>query len=400
MLVIVSVLAGKFISRTGFSTLLVTLGIGMLFGNGGKYDFDYDYPSLTLHISEIALCFIIFSGGFESQWNNFRQYVRHGVLLATVGVLATTFAIGLMAYYFMGWPFMPSLLLGAIISATDAAAVFSIMESSNLKLKNGLNEVLQIESGTNDPMAYFLTISLTELLLLGDEASYGMMVFDFIRTMGLGFLSGLMIAAIIHWFIVKVRLKKGQNPVILIATVILLYSFNLLIGGSAFLAVYVAGIFLGNKTWPNRQLSVHFFEGFSWLMETLLFLILGLQLYIGELYEVLWEGLIISALLIFIARPLGTHVALFFVRDFSWRNSAFISWVGLRGATPIVFALIPLVNEIPIAHRLFNIAFIVVITSILLQGTFIGKLAGWLGVQDKTEPENPAQTLNLQKEGN
>ncbi|MFZ5554849.1 MAG: potassium/proton antiporter [Bacteroidota bacterium] len=384
VLVVLSVMAGKFFSRYGFSTLLVTLGIGMLFGNGGKYDFDYNYPSLTLHISEIALCFIIFSGGFETQWNKFRPFLLKGIALATSGVLLTAFVLGMAVHYLLNWPFMESLLIGAIVSSTDAAAVFSILESSKLKLKNGISETLQLESGTNDPMAYFLTTCICSVIVAPGSISYTEMAIDFIQSMSLGFVSGWIVAVAIHWLIVKSKLKKGQNPVMLISTVLLLYSLNSIIGGSAFLSVYIAGIVLGNRDWPNRVLNINFFEGFSWLMETVLFLILGLQLYLYELDEILAEGLIISALLIFVARPFGTHGSLLMVKKFSWKDSAFISWVGLRGATPIVFALIPVVHHIPSAHKIFNISFIIVITSILFQGTFLPKLAKWLSLENKS----------------
>jgi cell volume regulation protein A len=212
-----------------------------------------------------------------------------------------------------------------------------------------------------------------------------MLAFNFIGTMAIGFLSGLVVAVVIYWLMVKIRLKKGQNPVVLIATVILIYAINNLTGGSAFLGVYVAGIYFGNKKWSNQQFSIHFFEGFSWLMETVLFLILGLQINIYTLGDFLKEGLFISALLLFIARPVATHASLMSLKDFSWKTAGFISWVGLRGATPLVFALIPVVHHLPGADKILNIALVCVITSIVLQGTMITKLAQLFRVEDMEE---------------
>ncbi|HLP13840.1 MAG TPA: potassium/proton antiporter [Flavobacteriales bacterium] len=383
LLVITSIIAGRFFARLGFSTLLVTLLTGILFGNGGRFDFEFNYPGLTLHISEIALCFIIFSGGFESKWNLLKPFLSQGISLATLGVILTTCLVGISVYFILEWDILSSLLIGAIVSATDAAAVFSILESSQVRLKKGLSEILQLESGTNDPMAYFLTISLTQLCLLKGQGNYGMLAFDFVKTMSLGFLSGYLVAFVIYWLIIKARLKKGQNPVILIAAVILIYALNSLVGGSAFLAVYVAGIYLGNKKWSNQQFNIHFFEGFSWLMETLLFLILGLQVNIFTLDDFMFEGFFISAVLLFIARPVATHASLMPLKGFSWKTAGFISWVGLRGATPLVFALIPVVNHLPEAGKLVNIALYCVATSIILQGTMITKLASLFNVEEE-----------------
>ncbi|HYG50443.1 MAG TPA: potassium/proton antiporter [Flavobacteriales bacterium] len=382
LLVMISILAGRFFSRFGFSTLLVTLLTGISFGNGGKFDFEYNYPGLTLHISEIALCFIIFAGGFESRWNQLRPFWIQGIVLSTVGVLLTTLIVAIPVYYFLHWGFLESLLIGSIVSATDAAAVFSILESSKVRLKKGLSEILQLESGTNDPMAYFLTVSFTGFMLNPGQASYDSMVFNFLFTMSVGFMSGYLVAMVVYWLIVNVRLKKGQNPVLLIAAVILIYAINNLVSGSAFLAVYVAGIYLGNKKWSNQQFNVHFFEGFSWLMETILFLILGLQVNIFTLDDFLPEGLFISAVLLFVARPVATHISLITLSGFSWSKAGFISWIGLRGATPLVFALIPIVEHLPHANKLLNIGLICVVMSILFQGTIITRLAALFRVQE------------------
>lgn len=385
LLVILSLLASRFFRRWGVPSLLVTLGVGLLFGNGGRYDFDYNYPDLTLHVSEIALCIIIFSGGLESNWTRFRPIVGQGVSLATLGVLVTMITFAAVAHFGLNWPWLPALLLGAAVSSTDAAAVFSILENSRVKLRKGVREILELESGTNDPMAYFLTISLSQLLLTPENMDAGGFVLlgaRFVWSMAVGLATGYLAGRGLLLFIRKLELKRGQFPVLLLAGVVIVYAINMLTGGSALLALYIMGILLGNAPWVQRDINLNFFEGMSWLMETALFLLLGLQVYLYELDEVAWEGLVLALALILLARPAGTVAALSLFRRSSRREKVFLSWVGLRGATPIVFALIPLVMHVPFAHKIFNISFIIVVVSMLLQGTTVGWMARFSELED------------------
>ena len=374
--IILNLIAGRFAARLGAPTLLATLAIGLSFGNGGVFDFYYNYPSLTLHISEIALCVIIFTGGFETNWKSTRPILGQGVSLATLGVLLTMFLFGGLAYWILHWPLLQSLLLGAVVSATDAAAVFSILENSKLKLNKGVREVLELESGANDPMAFFLTLSLSAMMMpTSAEMGILSMIGDFVWTMLVGLGTGWLAGKFILLLVKRIPLKRGQFPIILLAWVVILFAVNDLLSGSAFLSVYVAGIILGNSPWINRDINIHFFESLSWLMETALFLILGLQVQLFSLPPVLWEGLLLAFMLIFIARPVSVFASLGFFPKMPWRNKAFYAWVGLRGATPIVFALIPVVDRVPEAMKILNIAFIIVIVSILVQGTTVAAAA-------------------------
>jgi len=385
LLVILSLLASRFFRRWGVPSLLVTLGVGLLFGNGGRYDFDYNYPDLTLHVSEIALCIIIFSGGLESNWTRFRPILGQGVSLATLGVLVTMITFAAVAHFGLNWPWLPALLLGAAVSSTDAAAVFSILENSRVKLRKGVREILELESGTNDPMAYFLTISLSQLLLTPenmDAGGFALLGARFVWSMAVGLATGYLAGRGLLLFIRKLELKRGQFPVLLLAGVVIVYAINMLTGGSALLALYIMGILLGNAPWVQRDINLNFFEGMSWLMETALFLLLGLQVYLYELDEVAWEGLVLALALILLARPAGTVAALSLFRRSSRREKVFLSWVGLRGATPIVFALIPLVMHVPFSHKIFNISFIIVVISMLLQGTTVGWMARFSELED------------------
>lgn len=379
--ILLTLWVSRFAARFGVPTLLATLALGMSFGNGGALDFDYNYPSLTLRISEIALSIIIFTGGFETNWKSVRPVLWQGVSLASLGVVATMAFVGVLTHWILGWDWIPALLLGAVVSATDAAAVFSIMENSRLKLKPGVREVLELESGVNDPMAFFLTLSLTAMLIPA-QAGSGVIdvVWNFFQSMLVGLGSGLLAGKFIHLLLNRIPLKRGQFPIVLLAWVVILYAVNSLLGGSAFLAVYVAGIILGNSPWAQRDINVHFFESTAWLMETGLFLVLGLQVYVRDLPDVFREGLWIAAGLILFARPLGVWLSLVFFKGIEARKKIFYSWVGLRGATPIVFALIPVVAGVAGANTIFDIAFMVVIASILLQGGTVGLVARLTGV--------------------
>lgn len=389
--IIVNLIAGRFAARLGAPALLATLAIGLSFGNGGMFDFYYNYPELTLHISEIALCVIIFTGGFETNWKSTRPVVWQGVSLATLGVLFTMLIFGALAHWILGWNWLQSLLLGAVVSATDAAAVFSILENSKLKLNKGVREVLELESGANDPMAFFLTLSLSAMMMpVPADTGIVSMIGNFLWTMLVGLGTGWLAGKFILLLVQRIPLKRGQFPIILLAWVITLYAVNDILGGSEFLSVYVAGIILGNSPWINRDINVHFFESLSWLMETTLFLILGLQVKIFSLPPVMWEGLLLAFLLIFIARPVSVFMGLSFFSKMPWQTKSFYAWVGLRGATPIVFGLIPVVDRVPEAMKILNIAFIIVVVSILVQGTTVATAARATGagkMERKKRPE-------------
>ncbi len=397
VLILGSLAASRFTGRFGVPSLLAILSVGLLFGNG-EYGFDYNYPVPTLHFSEIALCIIIFAGGFESNWKKVRPILGQGLALATLGVLITMLIVGGVTHWVLHWPWLEALLLGAVVSSTDAAAVFSILESTNLKLKSGVREVLELESGTNDPMGFFLTISLCGLLIATEQPPGPLiMIGDFLWTMSVGGLSGWAVGKTMLLFADKSELKPGQYPVVLLAWILILYAINVLMGGSAFLAVFVAGMVLGNSPWLQRVINLEFFKSLSWLMETSLFLILALQVYLFELDNVAWEALLIALLLIFVARPIGTFLSLAFFPKVPWQAKTFYAWVGLRGATPIVFALIPVVQQVPDATKIFNIAFIIVIVSMLLQGTTVAKVAEWTKMKvpqkEKVVPTEEVQNI-------
>lgn len=378
-LLLIAAITSKFASKWGVSSLLITLCIGLLFGNGNSYDFYFDFPDTTLKITELALCVIIFYGGFKSDWKDTKTFFLQGTLLASVGVIITTAIIGIFIHYSFSWPLTNSLLLGAIISSTDAAAVFSILGSSKLQVSKGTNTILSVESGTNDPFAYFLTLFFVSILVqpnINISNSILLLIANILIGGLIGFLAAKLIVKINHYFSFKV----GQVPVILLALIVLLFSLNKVLLGSPFLSMYIFGIVLGNSNWKNRNVNRNFYESFSWLMEVSLFLILGLQVFLDSLYDSLLIGILISLVLIFVARPIATMICLSPFTKIKLKDKIFICWVGLKGATPIVFALVALVSDVPYANEMFNISFVVVISSILIQGQSINLLGKLLKI--------------------
>lgn len=382
VLVLLSIVLEKFISKVGIPTLLIFLGIGVLFGNGGNFDFYYDSPQFTKAISEIALSYILFFGGLGTNFQYIRPVIREGITLSTLGVAVSTlvFAFIIQRLGFFDW--ITAILFGAIISSTDAAAVFSILQSKGYRLKEQISPTLELESGTNDPMAFFLTTTFTSFLLSGSGLDVGTFAFQLVWNMLIGFLLGWFMGFMMYRLIYILKLKKGLNPILLITLTLLTYSSVNLLKGNGFLAVYVAGIFLGNKRIPAKEEVSSFFEVISWLLEVSLFLILGLQIKLGELMIVAWEGVLYAFILMFIARPVSVFLSLIFFKP-SWKKVVFVSWVGLRGATPIVFALHPLLNGLSDGRFILNLTFFIVLASILIQGSTISFLTKWLGLEER-----------------
>lgn len=378
ILLFISILLSKFTFKLGVPTLLGFLLLGLAFGNGGEYDFHYDYPEFTLRLGQIALTVILFTGGLNTDMNTIKPVLRQGLTLATLGVAITAMVSGVAIYWITSLNFPTALLLGAIISSTDAAAVFSILEAKNMKLSGKIFPTLELESGTNDPMAYFLTIAFSSFILEGGDFPTFSFLAKLVYSMALGILIGAVMGYLITLALKLLKLKVGLNPVLVITMILFTFSGAELIGANSLLAVYIAGIVVGNYK-VNASYIVNFFEGVSWLMEITLFLTLGLQIFIHELPEVFWIGMIVSLVLMFVARPISVFISLLFFKK-TFKEKLYISWVGLRGATPIVFALYPVLYQVPDAKLLFNISFFVVLTSILIQGSTISLVARWLKV--------------------
>jgi potassium/hydrogen antiporter len=379
LLLLLSILAWKVSSRLGIPALLLFLGIGMLAGSDGPGGISFDNAQLAQEVGIVALAFILFAGGLETEWKVVRPALGAALSLSTVGVLLTAVIVAIFAVIVLHFSFVEGLLLGAIISATDAAAVFSVLRAKNLQLKGKLLPLLELESGTNDPMAVFLTVGLTALLTNQEESILGVLLL-FLQQMGVGLLLGFLIGWVAIWLIGRLHLDvEGLYLVFSIALVLFTYGLTALLGGSGFLAVYLVGLLLGNNSVQQVDRLSRFHDSLAWLMQIAMFLILGLLVFPSRLPAVVGSGLLITLVAVFLARPVSVLLALLPFK-MSLQEKLFVGWVGLRGAVPIVLATFPLLAGLAKASFLFDLVFFVVLASVLLQGTTVPFVARRLGV--------------------
>jgi cell volume regulation protein A len=379
ILLIASILASKTSFRFGIPALILFLGIGMLAGSEGIGKIYFNDPHMAEILGVLALNFILFSGGMDTKWESVKPIVWRGVSLSTLGVLLTATVVGLFVHLITDFTILEGLLLGSIVSATDAAAVFSILRMRNIALKGSLRHVLELESGSNDPMAYILTISLTYLVSHGD-ASIPVLIFQFVKQMVIGGLAGIFLGKLIVIVINRIKLDtEGLYPVLVMALIFFTFSSTYLLGGNGFLAVYLAAMVLGSSNFIHKKSIIKFYDGQAWLMQIIMFLTLGLLVFPSRIWPVMGIGLLISAVLIFLARPVAVFISLSFFK-MRIRDKLFISWVGLRGAVPIVFATYPLIAGLGKADMIFNLVFFISVSSVLLQGTMLHIVADWLRV--------------------
>ena len=380
ILLFISIISSKTSFRIGIPTLILFLIIGMLAGSDGFGGIYFDDPEIAQLLGVIALTFILFSGGLDTKWESIKPIIRNGLALSTIGVLVTATLVGIFSAYVLNFTLYEGMLLGAIVSSTDAAAVFSILRSKNFGLKGAIRPLLELESGSNDPMAYFLTISMI-YLIQQPEASPWTLIPKFFVDMLLGVASGYVFGKTMVWILNRIQLNiDGLYPVLVLSLVFFTFSFTERIGGNGFLAVYASAIILGNSNFIHKKSLMRFYDGQAWLMQIVMFLTLGLLVYPKQVFPIIGEGLLISVFLIIVARPVSVFLALAFAKDMNFRKKLFISWVGLRGAAPIVFATYPLLADVEYAHTIFHLVFFISVSSVLLQGTTLPYLARWLHV--------------------
>lgn len=389
VILIFSVFAGKAGYRFGLPALLLFLGVGMLFGSDGL-GIQFDNPKLTQFIGVLALSIILFSGGMDTKVAEIKPIASQGIVLATVGVLLTTFITGgfiyvisMMASKYVTLTFPESLLLAAVMSSTDSASVFSILRSKDVLLKENLRPTLELESGSNDPMAYMLTLILIAVIQSGGM-SVPQAALMLVLQLVIGAIGGFLFGKAIVWLVNKIDIDNASlYPILILACSFFTFSVVTLVKGNGYLAVYIAGLIFGNSKIVHKRSIGTFFDGFTWLWQIVMFITLGLLVNPHELIPVTHIGLFIGAFMILVARPLSVFISLLPYRNFSWRARAYISWVGLRGAVPIIFATYPLLAGIEHAHVFFNIVFFITILSLLLQGTTVTYMARKLKLIDK-----------------
>lgn len=394
LLLFISILAGKTSYKFGVPTLIFFLIVGMLAGSEGLGGIYFDDPKLAQFVGVVSLNFILFSGGLDTQWQSIKPVLWQGVVLSTLGVFLTAAIVGLFAWQVTGFTLYEGLLLGAIVSSTDAAAVFSVLRSKKLGLKDNLRPTLELESGSNDPMAFLLTIALTGLVVNQDQSLWSLIPL-FLKQLIIGAAAGLLMGRIGKNIINRISLDfEGLYPVLVIALMFFTYAATDFLGGNGFLAIYLCAVYLGNHEFIHKKSIMKFFDGFAWLMQIVLFLTLGLLVFPSRIVPVMGIGLLISAFLILVARPLSVFISLIPFR-LKNRSRWFISWVGLRGAVPIVFATFPMMAGIENADLIFNIVFFVSVTSVLIQGTTLSSMARWLHVAlpEEAKPRTPVEVL-------
>ncbi len=379
ILLIASIVANKTSFKLGIPTLIFFLAIGVLAGSEGVGNIYFDDPHTVQLLGVVALNFILFSGGMDTKWESIKPIVWRGVSLSTIGVIITAATIGVFVYWVTDFTLLEGLLLGSIVSATDAAAVFSILRTRKVGLKGHIRPLLELESGSNDPMAYILTISFTYLIANGD-ATISHMIWEFAKEMVIGAVVGLALGRLMPFIINKIGLEtEGLYPVLVMAMILFTYSITHLAGGNGFLAVYLAALVLGNSNFLHKKSIIRFYDGQAWIMQIVMFLVLGLQVYPSRIWPIAGLGLLIALVLIFLSRPLSVFISLSFFK-MKTREKLFISWFGLRGAVPIVFATYPLIAGLGKADMIFHLVFFISTSSVLLQGYTLPLVAKWLKV--------------------
>lgn len=387
-----SVFAGKASSKYGVPALLLFLAVGMICGTDGVgIEFDNIYIAQT--IGTVALCIILFSGGMDTKFSEIKPIMLQGFLLSTVGVLLTALCAGVLIWLVLGCTMpgagiglLSSLLLAATMSSTDSASVFSILRSKGVHLKQNLRPMLELESGSNDPMAYMLVITILDVMKMGTEVSGWMIVFKLLMQLVVGGLAGYLFGKLAVFVINKIKIgNDALYPILVLTFCIFIFSATYYLQGNGYLAVYIGGLVIGNSKFVHKRSSMKFFEGLAWLFQLVMFLTLGLLVNPHELLPIALPALIISLLMILIARPLSVILCLLPFRKMSVRAKSYISWVGLRGAVPIIFAIMPLAENIPHARLMFNIVFFCTLVSLLIQGTSLPLVARWMKLSEKSK---------------
>lgn len=397
-----SILAGRASSRLGVPALLLFLGIGMLFGSDGL-GISFDNFNIAQTIGTVALSIILFAGGMDTKFTEIRPIIFQGVVLATFGVFLTAIISGLLIWWILGMTmksagigFLTSLLLASTMSSTDSASVFSILRSKGLQLKNNLRPTLELESGSNDPMAYILVITLIDVIKMEAAVNWWSVSGMLLLQLAIGALVGYFIGKLAVYIINRIKIGNDSlYPILLFTFCIFIFSLTYFLKGNGYLAVYIAGLVIGNSKFVHKRSSLNFFDGLAWMSQLILFLTLGLIVNPSELVPIIIPGLIISFMMIFIARPITVFISLLPFTKMAIKDKHYISWVGLRGAVPIIFAILPLAADVPHARLVFNLVFFCTLVSLLVQGTTISIMAKWLGLAEKPKVVHVAKDFDI-----
>ncbi|MCL1944112.1 MAG: potassium/proton antiporter [Candidatus Azobacteroides sp.] len=406
ILFLISLFATKAGYRFGVPVLFLFLGVGMLFGIDGL-GFGFENYNASQIIGTIALCIILFSGGLDTKLEEIKPVIRQGAVLATVGVLLTAFITGIFIYFVVNKltdnieiSFLESLLLASIMSSTDSASVFSILRSKGVSLKHRLRPLLELESGSNDPMAYMLTVVLIQLITSsspGENPDYLHAVISFFLQLIIGGLAGYYLGKSSVRLINKIKLtNESLYSILLLTCGIFIFSAVYFINGNGYLAVYISGLVIGNSKFVHKRSSLHFFSGLAWFSQIVMFLTLGLLVNPHELLPVALGSILIGMFMILAGRPISVFLSFLPFRKMHFKDKLFISWVGLRGAVPIIFAILPLAGGVHNARLIFNIVFFITLMSLLIQGTTLTRVANWLKLSDNKRNKNNLMDFDIE----
>ncbi len=383
MVVILCIVSSNILYRLGIPTLLIFLALGMLCGSDVLGGFYFDNFNFAKEICSVGLIFIMFFGGFCTSWKAAGPVIAPSILMSTLGVIVTAGLVGVFCHFAFAIEWLESMLIGSVVGSTDAASVFAILRSRKLNLKGGIAPLLEIESGSNDPIAYMLTIIFLSLMFDSGQMPIPLMlVKQLIFGIGIGVLLGKITAIVLR----KVEFKiEGLYPIFVVAVSLLSYGVAELIGGNGYLSVYLTGIIVGNSRIKHKKSLVHFLDGVSWLMQIMIFFCLGLLSFPSRFVIVILPALAISIFIIFVARPIATFGILSWFK-FPIKQQIFISWVGLRGAASIVFAIFATTGGVTLQNDIFHIVFIVALISVAFQGTLLPAMAKKLDLVDDSTP--------------
>lgn len=405
VLIFTSILISKTGYRFGIPTLLLFLLVGMAFGSDGL-GIQFNSASDAQFIGMMALSIILFSGGMDTRYSDIKPVLKQGILLSTVGVLVTTLLTGLFIYFLSNHTqanieltLLVSLLLAATMSSTDSASVFSLLRSQRMNLKYNLRPMLELESGSNDPMAYMLTIVLIQVIGSGSNFDIVIILKDLFLQFLFGGVLGYAFGKFSVWLINKIELSNSSlYPILLLSIIFITFILTDLVKGNGYLAVYIAGMIVGNARLAYRKETNTFMNGLTWLFQIIMFLTLGLLVNPHEMIDIAVTALLIGIFMILIARPVSVFLCLLPFKGISNKARIFISWVGLRGAVPIIFATYPVIAQIPGSNQLFNTVFFITLLSLIIQGMTISKMARWLKLDLPEEKEGNEFGVELPEE--
>lgn len=380
LVLLISITSSKVLYKFGVPILIIFIGLGMIFGSDGIVGIYFSDYELTKEISSIALVIIMFYGGFGTNWSMAKSSAIPSILMSTLGVIITAILTGLFSHLVLKSTLLEGLLIGSVVASTDAASVFAILRSQKLNLKGSLAPLLEVESGSNDPVAYMATLSI---LLLMDNKGISTLFPMVLKQIVFGLLVGILLAKYTIFFIKRLKFEiKGFYPIFILAIVILSYSLSEILGGNGYLSVYMSGIILGNtEHLPYKKALFQFFDCISWIMQIVLFFMLGLLSFPSKIINIIGISVFISIFMIFIARPIATFITLYPFK-YSIKEKVFISWVGLRGAASIVFAIYATTYGVNMRYDIFHIVFFVALFSVAIQGSLIPKFAKKLDLVD------------------